>query len=331
LSKLIEVCSADELNRYDRDPSIPAIDQREWDLCDAGAHWAIVDGNRLVARASLWWNTGLMHGGRRVGLIGRYAASAAAASVELLAHACSELGRRGCALAVGPMDGDTMHRYRFVTERGDEPPFLLEPDNPDEWPAYWRLSGFAPLAEYWSSLNSDLSRQDPRVPEVAQRLERSGIEIRTMRPDSFEDDLRLIYAVSAASFQTNFLYTPFSEEQYLAQYVPYKTTVDPSMVWIAEHAGRPVGFLFAIPDLLRAMRGLPVDTLILKTVAVLPGRAHAGLGNVLVAGCHRAARDSGYTRVIHALMYAGNNSLNISNRFSRRFRRYTLFARELSA
>jgi len=67
----------------------------------------------------------------------------------------------------------------------------------------------------------------------------------------------------------------------------------------------------------------------LKTFAVLPGRAYAGLGNVLVAHSHRIARALGYRRAIHALMYEGNNSLIISNRFSRPFRRYTLFAKVL--
>ena len=36
--------------------------------------------------------------------------------------------------AVGPLDGSTWRRYRLVTERGVEPPFFMEPDNPDDWP-----------------------------------------------------------------------------------------------------------------------------------------------------------------------------------------------------
>ena len=37
-------------------------------------------------------------------------------------------------MAVGPMDGSTWRRYRFITERGAEPAFFLETYNPDVWP-----------------------------------------------------------------------------------------------------------------------------------------------------------------------------------------------------
>jgi hypothetical protein len=39
----------------------------------------------------------------------------------------------------------------------------------------------------------------------------------------------------------------------------------------------------------------------------------------------------GFTRVIHALMHAGNRSLGISSRFGEPFRRYTLYAASLGS
>jgi L-amino acid N-acyltransferase YncA len=74
-----------------------------------------------------------------------------------------------------------------------------------------------------------------------------------------------------------------------------------------------------------------VDTVIVKTVAVLPGRRLAGLGNVLVARCQQAARALGFRRAIHALMHESNNSRNLSAHYAKPFRRYTIFARDLEA
>jgi hypothetical protein len=90
-----------------------------------------------------------------------------------------------------------------------------------------------------------------------------------------------------------------------------------------------VGFIFALPDALQSTRGEAIDTVIIKTVAVLPERAYAGLGAFLVDMCQEISRSLGYRKAIHALMYDANNSRNISNRYARVIRRYTLFARKL--
>jgi predicted N-acetyltransferase YhbS len=161
-----------------------------------------------------------------------------------------------------------------------------------------------------------------------ERLENLGVRLRSLQPGRFIEELRRIYAVSRVSFQSNFLYTPMSEAEFLSQYEPLRARLRPELVLLAEHNEKPVGFVFAIPDLAQAPSG-PVDTVVLKTVAALPGRAFAGLGNVLVARCHQAGRSLGFRRVIHALMHQSNNSLNLSGHYAKPFRRYALFGRDL--
>jgi hypothetical protein len=101
-----------------------------------------------------------------------------------------------------------------------------------------------------------------------------------------------------------------------------------SLVTIAEHEGRPVGFCFCLPDLNERMAGRPMRTAILKTFAVLPG--FSGLGGALADRTHAQARRLGFTRVIHALMHASNDrSRALSKRIAREIRRYALFERRL--
>src|SRR5207237_5153884 len=119
--------------------------------------------------------------------------------------------------AVVPMDGNTWRRYRFVVERGSEPPFFLEPDNPDDWPSHWTSAGFTPLATYSSALNDDLAREDPRTAAALPRLREAGIAIRPFDPNRADADLRRLYTLSLASFSGNFLYTPMAEAEFLAQ------------------------------------------------------------------------------------------------------------------
>jgi GNAT superfamily N-acetyltransferase len=292
-------------------------------------HLALVDGGRLAARCSLFWRDVPEWPDARLGAIGHYAARGPAEGVALLDVACAGLAEAGCGIAVGPMDGNTWRSYRLVTERGTEPPFLMEPDNPDDWPQHFTGAGFEVIATYHSSLAELPLAPDPRLAAVRIRLEAAGVRVRDLDLARFAEELDGIYALSLASFAHNFLYTPISREEFVAQYLPYAQRIEPRLVLIAEQEGRAVGFLFGIPDWLEAARTGRATTAILKTVAVDPVRRHAGLGAWLVALAQERAEALGYRRVIHALMHDANPSTNISRRYARVMRRYALYARRL--
>ncbi len=329
MEPFILIKKPEELGKFQA-PALPAFNPDDLAHHAPDAHWVLLDGDRQPAgRCSLWWQHAPPYPGHRLGLIGHYAVKDASAARQLLQHACAQLAAHGCTLAVGPMDGNTWRRYRFITERGSEPPFFLEPDHPADWPRHFEANGFAPLAQYFSGLNTDLSQDDPRLERAGERFRRMGLRIRPLDLGHFEEELRRIYAVSAISFQSNFLYTPLPESEFLAQYLPLAAHLRPELIFLAELEHRPVGFLFGVPDLLQARRGQAIDTMIVKTVAVLPERACAGLGSFLVGHSQVVARDLGFKRVIHALMHETNQSRNISAHYAQVMRRYTLFAKSL--
>jgi GNAT superfamily N-acetyltransferase len=299
------------------------------------AHWVLLRGETsLAARCSLWWKKTPPYPGHSLGLIGHYAAADENSGSQILRHACQQLAARGCTLAVGPMDGSTWRRYRFITERGAEPAFFLEPDNPDDWPLHFTAERFAPLATYTSALDSDLSSESsdtrPRISAIAEHVLRMGVTIRQASTDHMDIELHRIYSVSLDSFQNNFLYTPLEEPEFLAQYRKLLPFFRHEFVLLAERDSTPVGFLFGVPDALRIKRGERNDTVIIKTVAVVPECASAGLGTLLVARIREIAQSLGYGRCIHALMHESNRSRNISAKTASTMRRYTLFARQLS-
>ncbi|HEY0972263.1 MAG TPA: GNAT family N-acetyltransferase [Gemmatimonadales bacterium] len=283
------------------------------------------DGPR--ARCSLWWTDAPQLEGEHVGAIGHFAASDGDAARALLDGACAELRRRGCTVAVGPMDGNTWRSYRLVTEPGIEPPFFLEPTNPAEWPAYWRAAGFEALAHYTSALDTDLARRDGRADRAAERLSALGVTLRALDPDAFDDELGRIYSVAEVSFRRNFLYTPLAERAFAAQYRQVRPLVVPELVLLAEHEGRTVGFAFTIPDALERQRGERARTVIIKTVAILPELRYGGLGSWLVESTRCAAHRLGFERAVHALMHDANSSRSISGRTGAPMRGYTLFSR----
>ncbi len=289
---------------------------------------AITEG----ARCSWWIDTAPPLAGEKPGVIGHFAATCPEAARAVLDRACAELAARGATVAIGPMDGNTWRRYRWVVDSApDEPPFLMEPWNPPAYPGWWREAGFAELARYQSALITRLETVDTRLERVRARLAADGVVIRRIdtSPERFENELRALHEVSLVSFAHNYLYTPLSETDFVAQYLPYREKVRPEFVFIAEQAGRCVGYMFSLPDLLRPAQGRPADTLILKTAAILPGRAYAGLGALLAEMTHHAAHAAGLTRVIHALALEDNPVTNITARHGSVMRRYALFSRRL--
>ncbi|AHG89350.1 hypothetical protein J421_1813 [Gemmatirosa kalamazoonensis] len=314
-------------------PEWPAPDVDDIARQAPDASLVVRAGAALRARCSLWWTDAPPYEAHRVGAIGHFGAADAEAARLLLDAACDALAARGCTLAVGPMDGNTWRRYRLVTERGDEPPFFLEPTNPDAWPAWFEAAGFAPLAQYTSALATDLTRPDPRAEAAAERLTASGVTVRPVDLARFDDELRAIYSVAAVSFRANLLYTPIAEREFAAQYQAVRRLVRPELALLAEHEERAVGFAFSIPDALEVARGEPPRTVIVKTVAVLPERErYGGLGGWMVHRTHRTAAALGFTRAIHALMHETNAaSQSVSARTGATMRRYTLFARALAS
>jgi L-amino acid N-acyltransferase YncA len=225
------------------------------------------------------------------------------------------------------MDGNTWRRYRFIAERGSEPPFFLEPDNPDAWREQFERAGFRVMATYTSALTGDLTQEDPRVDTTAAKLRSEGVTIRPFDVANAEAELRELFRLSLESFRANYLYSPIDEAEFLDQNRRALPFVVPDLVLMAERGRRLVGFAFALPDVLQRQRRNAVDTVIIKTVAVSPTMANHGLGGLLVGLVQRKAREQGFRRAIHALMHEQNVSQQISRRYAHTIRRYALYVR----
>jgi GNAT superfamily N-acetyltransferase len=292
-----------------------------------GADLHLADASAVTA---LWWTQTPTMEGERIGCIGAFGATDRRDARNVLEGAVEALLDRRCTLAIGPMNGNTWRRHRFVTSSDGRLPFYLEPENPPEFVTDFTAAGFVPLAEYSSSI-VDLTRSDrPDFSAVAQRMQSTGITIRPLNPRSVEADLHAIYRLSLEAFARNYLYTPLAEAEFMAAYLPIVRQIDPRWLLLAEGGGELAGFVFSLPDPLAVQQRVH-PALIVKTLAVRPDRRSAGLGSVLLDRVQGIAREAGFRETIHALQHEKNTSLRVGGRFHARvFRRYTLFARRLA-
>jgi predicted N-acetyltransferase YhbS len=330
MATLIDIGPGDAIPDLRSTPFTSPLTEDELNTHKPDRHLIVVDGAAIRARVSCWWSDAPPLSGERAGVVGHYAASDDISGARVLDEAVARLEAAGCSVAVGPMDGNTWRRYRLIVEPGNEPAFFLEPGNPAEWVSHFTSAGFETLATYTSALTTRLAGDPLRLAEKQGHLRHEHIEIRSMTREETDDALRRIFRLSLESFRSNYLYTPISEDEFLAQNRRLLPMVIPDLVLLAERADALVGFLFAVPDVLQRQRGQTVDTIIIKTVAVSPAVANAGVGGALVALAHDRAHTLGFSRAIHALMHEQNVSQRISQHYAQTIRRYALFKRTLS-
>ncbi len=291
---------------------------------------AISDAGSIGARCSLWWQRVPQLPGERPGFIGHLEADDDGAASLLIERSCARLSSEGCSLAVAPIDGDVWHRYRLVVERGTEPPFFLEPNTPDSWVDHFTSNGFSVMARYLSAATYDLDAALLRTERHSARLQAQGIQFRHPDLSAWQDELRRLYPVILEAFRNQLLFSSIDEQEFVELYQPIRPVVRPELVVIAEHHRQPVGFLFAVPDMLQSQRGF-IDTVIMQVIAVHPEFERYGMGGELVQCAYDAARDLGFRRAIHALMQEGKPSARLFQRYFKQkvIRRYALFSRRL--
>lgn len=263
------------------------------------------------------WRDAPSWSGRRTAAVGAFSCERPQAGAALLNQIAQRLAGERFEAVVGPMDGDTWARYRLVVESSERPPFLLEPQNPEHYPAAFEQAGWPVIGRYVSAEGG----VDERGPGAAPAMD---LRVRSFDPARAEEELLRIHAVSLRAFSKAFLYRPISAEAFLASYQPVLPAIDPDFVLMAEdQQGELQGYVFGIPDL---TQGPQPTAVILKTYASLKPGGGSRLGDAFYA----AARRRGFQTVVHALMHADNLSATHSARSGGKIiRRYALWGRTL--
>jgi GNAT superfamily N-acetyltransferase len=178
-----------------------------------------------------------------------------------------------------PVNLSIWHSYRFRTAAEESLPF----DAPTQ-PYYRRLfADFFPEEEWYASYRIPL---DASLPD---RCPAAGYTLRAPTLSTMLQDLHTIYDLSARIFESVHSVPSFAEFQ--AIHRPAAGTGDPRYVLIAEQAGVPVGFIYALKQ---------AGALYVKTLAVLPAHQRHGVGRLLYETMGRQARVAG-CRTVYGL------------------------------
>ncbi len=256
--------------------------------------------------------------GRKTACFGAFSCDSAEDGARLLKRMEDDLAEDGFEALIGPMDGDTWHKYRVVTESDGSPAFLMEPVSGPHDLAAMRAAGLAPISEYFST----------RAPlEAATRRKKARLRGVTISHWDGRDGERLLgefFAMSRQAFAGNRFYKPLGMDEFAALYAPVIPLIDPRFILLAHNShGDFTGYLFAIPNHLEGERP---RSIIVKTYA----SRQFGVGHLLGDALHRYALEQGFQQVIHALMHESNASLKQSRKYGAKvMRRYALMGKLL--
>ncbi len=267
---------------------------------------------------TIWFDGPAWENHEQVATVGRCRFTSAEGGARLLAEAAAKAKSKGASALIGPMEGDTWHAYRLISERGAQAPFLMEPNSADHDEAAFKAAGFTVISSYFSALAplSDLPGAAPKDTDVFTIAPWDGTD-----PDAL---FTQVHELSCAAFAGNPFYKHISLDEFLAMYRPVVPLLKPSLILFArDQAGALVGFLFGIPNY---AAGPTPSAVILKTYA----SSQKGAGHWLSHQFYINAKAMGFETVIHALMHDDNLSAVRSGlNGADVFRRYALMGRTL--
>jgi len=175
----------------------------------------------------------------------------------LLKVAMINLKKEGMDKMRGPMNFSTNHECGFLVDGFDSPPRVMMTYNRPYLP---RLAEKFGLKKAMDLLAFEILGEN-KIPERIQNLvdklkTRTKITLRSINMSDYENEILLINSLYNDAWQYNWGFVPMEKDEFIYTAKDLKKIIEPEMVLIAEHEGKPVAFSLALPDINQVLRYL---------------------------------------------------------------------------
>lgn len=225
---------------------------------------------------------------------------------------------RGLGISVlkGPINGSIWHQYRCIKESNGFPLFKSELPS---MPYYYNfLSSNKPSFEvrYYSAYREKFEATLKVIQTGYDKLNSLGFAIKEVKSIAAKD-LQAVAALSKIIFHKNWGYTQLTEKEFLQLYSSEKLDKHLNKLYLLYKDKDIVGYCSTVNE--------NNNTIICKTIGVLPEFQGLGFGNALAFKVHLDARKAGIGKIIYALIREGNQVKNFPKEDTVIFRRYAAF------
>lgn len=307
-----------------------------------------IEGDKVLARMVVRFSKEFRHyENRNVGLISFFETVNRYEAVEILFKKAIEwLKENDVHSIIGPMDGDTWHKYRLNVGPLVRPPFMMEPYNPSYYATFWERFGFKVLAKYFSKYVAEVETVLPKMKKYFDRTIRNGFTYHKFRLDDFESGLKILYNLSIQIFEDNHFYTPVSFNDFKLLYRDSKSIINENLIWFCrDKEDKYCGFVFSFPDYFRALKSMngknslmsklrfllnkgKTDTLNIKSLGVTTHHRGSGLGAALMYKSYFEGFKLGFKKANMCLMHEDNASAHLDAGQGEILRNYHLYEYE---
>ncbi len=234
------------------------------------------------------------------------------AARALLGAACEAVAKKGATSVMGPASPNSNGEFGLLIEGYERMPALMMPYHHAYYRGYIEGFGFKKgkdLRAY--EITED--RLDRRTLDLFERLRARAKDI-TVRPvdrRDFPAEVERMRAVYNAAWERNWGFMPMTPEEFDFEAEGMRRILDPRVVLVAEHEGRPVAIALSLPDLSPALkaangrlfpfglarlwwRARKVDSLRTVLLGVVKGYRERGLDGILVGETIRRGLAAGY-------------------------------------
>ena len=233
----------------------------------------------------------------------------------LLQHAVNWVKSEKLAAIYGPTNFTTNETAGVLIDGFDRPPVIWMTYNKPYYGEFLKRFGFGKRMDLFaykvptqtvSQKSLDISAR------LEERLKRKGVIVRTVRMKDFQKEVDAIRDIYMGAWEANWGFVPPTEAEFEDLAVGLKLIVDPEMVFVAEHEGKPVGFFLALPDINQIMikqkRGRIIPFGAFK---LLFGKKKVTILRILLLGVLPEYRKMGIEAVFYAniIRYAQANNI----------------------
>lgn len=211
---------------------------------------------------------------------------------------------QGLPRFIGPMNPSTNDDCGLLVEGFDTPPAVMMTHGRPYYPRLVEESGLVKA--------KDLLAYCMDAPNVPERLERGGalaqernpeIVVRPLDKKRFAEDVEAFRAVYNSAWEKNWGFVPMTGAEIDHMAKQLKPVIDPGLILIAEHKGKPVGFALGLPDLNQAVKHANGRLFPFGLLRILWAARHIHRARILVLGLVQEYRHTGIDVIMYRDLY----------------------------
>jgi len=287
--------------------------------------------------------------GDNVAMFGFFEAQDAAVAAALLRRCEEWAAGRGRTALRGPINPSLNDHAGLLIDGFETDPMILMPHNPREYAAFIEACGYRKVKDLYAWL-WDMSLPLPElVVRLANRLrERHGIRLRPLNIREFTSEANRLRELYCAAWEQNWGFVAPTPAEFERTARELKLIFDPRCAVCAEHDGRMVASVVALPDIHQALKGTDgrlfpfgllkllvrrryIDQMRLLLLGIDPAYRAFGLYPMLIVALHEQTKGGPYKRVEFSWVLEDNHDVNnVAEQLSaRRYRTYRIYQKSL--